>query len=1216
MNPHSNLMKFTSCAIGWPSVQSDLPIFRLFTRKNPGDHWTTYRQILMRFYFIIGMLVFTFMQIHAKSMAQKVSMDVKNASMESIFENIKEQTGYVFVYNNQALKDLRVDLSVEGATVEETLSRCLNGLPFSYKIIENNILIRKIPGQSSPEPRALELQQREITGKITDSAGMPIEAVTVILKNTNTATLSDQQGNYRLEIADAENPTLVFSSIGYEILEREIAPGATRLNVTLHESTSDLDEVVVVGYGTQKKVNLTGAVSQISGEDFEQRPVTQLSQALQGTVPNLNVTFGSGRPGTSGSVNVRGTTSINGGGPLILIDGILGTLDRINVNDVESVTVLKDASATAVYGARGAFGVILVTTKSAKEGKTNVAYTGNMSWTTHAVNTDFITSGYWNAKISDEAMYNALGYGTTRYSEEDYAELWARVNDKTEHPDRPWVVVKQNASGEDMYRYYANFDWFNYFYDDLRPKQEHNLTISGGNEKTQYSLTGATSKEQGIFNINPDYYKRQNLRAKVKSQVTDWLTISNNTHFFKSAYQWHGLSTNFNTVSNNVSNDPTYQYHPAYVPRNPDGTLTGYTRINSYPIGYGMHNALESGTMKGYSNGTELTNTTEALFTLTEGLTLTANYSYREYRSEYSYRQTPQYYSVIPGVLERSNLAALSSDRLNEHMSKYHWNFINVFGSYDKRIDDHHFTVMMGFNQEDRTHKLIGGIGDELLSEALNDLELVVGNREFKGGADEWAVRGGFYRVNYDYLGRYLFEASGRYDGTSRFPKHSRFGFFPSFSAGWRISEESFFNALKPAINELKVRASYGSLGNQEVSTYAYISSMGTGQINYSVGGQRLPVTNLPAPVASTLTWESVTTRNLGLDLNMLRNRLSLQTDFYIRDTKNMLGPGKQLPGVFGAGEPKVNAADLRTKGFDLSVAWNDEFELAGKPFSYSVQGVLSDYVAHITKFDNPSGNLGSHYVGKQWGEIWGYSYDGFFKTTEEAQAWASIVNQDQINKRRVQAPTEELRMLQAGDIRILDLNGDGIINTGANTLEDPGDRRIIGNSLPRYSYGLTLGGQWSGIDLTVFFQGIGKQNWYPDNNSQAFWSVYSRPYASFIPVDFPGKVWSPENPDAYFPFLRGYTAQNAELSVANDMYLQDLAYLKLRNVTLGYTLPKRWTDHIKMNRIRIYAGGENLHTWTKLDTDYLDPEAVMSDPTGRSYPMGRIFSFGAQLTF
>lgn len=1056
-------------------------------------------------------------------------------------------------------------------------------------------------------------KQQKIKGKIISSDGEILEGVSVSLVDSQVSTITDGYGQF--EISALIGQSLRISMVGFET---QIVPITTiLLNIQMKPIDASLEEVVVVGYGEQKKVNLTGAVSSISGEEFQDRPVTQLTQALQGNIPNLNIIFGSGQPGTSGSVNIRGNTSINGGGPLILIDGILGTLDRVNVNDVESVTVLKDASAAAVYGARGAFGVILVTTKKGnKDGHSAIDYSNNIGFTTHAVSTDYITSGYWNAKLNDEAMYNALGYRATRYSDEDYEELLARVNDITEHPDRPWVVIKKDATGKDIYRYYANFDWFNYLYDKNRPKTDHNLSLTGKAGNTNYAISGATSKEQGIFNVNPDKYKRYNLRANIQSSIRPWLTFSNGTHFFNSSYDWHGLENAFNQVSNNVSNNSTYHYHPMYVPKNPDGTLTGYSGINSYPIGYGLHNALESGTMKGYNKGTEFTNKSEAVINFGSGVTLTGNYSYREYRSDYSYRNTKQYYSKYPGVMELSNLANLNQDKLTENSSKYVWHFINVFGNYQTSIAGHHISAMIGFNQEDRSYKRLGGVGQELLSESLNDLNLAIGDKQFTAGADEWAVRGGFYRLNYDFNGKYLFETSGRYDGTSRFPKNSRFGFFPSFSAGWRLSEERFFTGIKKIFSNAKIRYSYGSLGNQEVSTYAYISSMNTGQINYLVDGQRINVTYNPDPVANTLTWEKITTSNIGLDLGFIHNKLSLEADYYVRNTIGMLSLGRTLPDVFGATEPKENAADLRTKGFDMSLTWKDQFQVGGKAFHYSVRGILSDYTSKITKFSNDEGLLNTYYEGQQLGEIWGYSYDGFFKTTEEAQAYAKVVNQDQINRRRVQAPTAELRMLQAGDIKILDLNGDGIINAGKNTLADPGDRRIIGNSQPRYSYGITLSANWSGVDFSIFFQGVGRRHWYPDLESQAFWSIYARPYDSFIPTNFQDKIWSEDNPNSYFPFLRGYTAQNSELSVNNDMYLQDLAYLKVRNLTVGYSLPTHITERVKINRLRFFMSGDNLHTWTKLQSDYLDPEQVMTDNTGRSYPMGRVWSFGAQLSF
>ncbi len=1159
-------------------------------------------------------------QANAFTFGQTITLKKKNAKVTNVLKDMQKQSGYNIFYDSSFFPSNRViTVDFNKKPFEKALESILEDYAIDYNIVDKNVILKRkanaVRLENASSSAVKLVQQTQITGTVKNTEGESLSNVSITEKGGTASTMSDSQGNFQITVSKPD-AILIISNIGYEKQEVSAA-NKSSLQITLRPTLTEVDEVVVVGYGEQKKVNLTGAVSQISGEEFEDRPVTQLTQALQGNVPNLNIVFGSGKPGTSGSVNIRGNTSINGGDPLILIDGILGTLDRVNVNDVESVTVLKDASAAAVYGARGAFGVILVTTKKGKvDGKAAIDYSTNYGFTTHSTNTDFITTGYWNAKINDDAMYNALGYRTTRYTDEDYEELLARVNDKTEDPSRPWVVTKKDASGNDIYRYYANFDWFNYLYDNNRPKSDHNLSLSGMSGKTSYALSGALSNEQGIFNIQPDKFKRYNLRANISTEIRPWLTVSNGTHFFKSSYDWNGLENNFSQVANNVSNSPTYHYHAMYVPRNPDGTLTGYSGINSYPIGYGLHNALESGTMRGYDNGTEFTNKTEAIVNFGKGLTLTGNYSYREYRGEYSYRQTRQYYSKYPGVMELSSLGALNQDKLTERMTKYSWHFINIFANYQKSFGDHNIVAMAGFNQEDRIYKRVGGVGQDLLSENLNDLDLVIGEKQFNGGADEWAVRGGFYRLNYDYKGKYLFETSGRYDGTSRFPKSSRFGFFPSFSAGWRISEEKFFEPVKSSINNLKLRYSYGSLGNQEVDTYAYIASMGTGQINYLVDGQKLNVTYNPAPVARSLTWEKITTSNVGLDFSLLNNRLNVESDYYVRNTIGMLSVGETLPDVFGASEPKVNAADLRTKGFDLSLTWRDQLNLASKPFNYSVRAILSDYTSEITKFSNPAGLLNTYYVGQQLGEIWGYRYDGFFKTTEEAQAYSKTVNQDQINRRRVQAPTEDLRMLQAGDIKILDLNGDGIINAGKSTLEDPGDREIIGNSQPRYSYGLTFSANWNGIDASIFLQGIGRRNWYPNLEAQAFWSVYARPYDSFIPSDFPDKIWSPENPNAYFPFLRGYTAQNSELSVNNDMYLQDLAYLKIRNLTVGYTFPTSLTNRIHVNKFRLFMSGENLVTWTKLKSDYIDPEQVMTDNTGRSYPMGRVVSFGAQLSF
>lgn len=1157
-------------------------------------------------------------------LARRVTISAQKESIHSVLTSLEKSADVRFVYSTNVIKaDKKVTLQLENQPLASALEALFQKTTIIWDITGGQIVLKN---KSENSPRKvdkaagtsalIQYLDRVVSGSVVDSLTKePIPGVSILISGTSRGTITDENGKFSLSIPEQES-LLTFSYVGFLSKQKLVAVGQTVLDIQLSSDVKALTEAVVVGYGTQKAVNLTGAVSQISAQDMQDRPVNRMSQALQGMIPNLNVTFGSGKPGQSGTLNIRGNTSINGGAPLVLIDGVPGDIDRVNVFDVESITVLKDASASAVYGARAAFGVVLVTTKNAKKGKANISYSSNFATTTHAQSTDYITSGYWNAKINDDAMYNALGNTNTRYSAEDYNELLARVNDKTENPDRPWVVVKPDANGRDMYRYYANFDWFNYLFQKQRPKSEHNLSLSGASDKIRYLISGSHASEQGIWNVRPDGYKRTNFRAKLDAEITKWLHVNSNTRYFKSNYNWYGLEDNFPQVSNDVTPNHLYHFMPAYVPKNPDGTLTGYTGINSYSVGYGMHAIMENGKSKGENNISEFATTIEGVITITPDLKITGNYTYQQDNRADYYRSVRVQYSKYPGVLENFALGRLNTDQLKESIQNNNYHVINLFGNYEKTIGRHGFKAMAGFNQEERLFKTYSGSGTELLSETLNDLNFVTGENIVGGGASEWALRGAFYRLNYVFNDKYLFEASGRYDGTSRFAKSDRFGLFPSFSAGWRISEENFFSPLKKVVENLKVRYSYGVLGNQDVATYAYISSMSTGKINYLVNGGKLNVVNNPAPVASSLTWEKTATSNIGVDADFLSNRLNLVFDIYNRTTKDMLTLGKTLPDVFGAAEPKENAADLKTKGFEVSLGWRDKFQLGGSAFTYGVRGILADYTSKITRFDNPTKLLSSFYEGQQLGEIWGYSYDGFFKTTEEAQAYAKLVNQDNINKRRVQAPTAELKMLQAGDIKILDLDNNGRIDVGANTVDNPGDRRIIGNSQPRYTYGFNLNASWKGIDFAAFFQGVGKQNWYPNLEAQQFWHVYARPYGSFLPANFQDMMWSPENPNAYFPLVRGYIAQNSELSVANDMYLQNTAYCKLRNLTVGYTLPNLLVRKIGLERVRFYVSGENLLTWTKLKSKYIDPEETMIDPAARVYPMGKVLSFGIDINF
>lgn len=1066
-----------------------------------------------------------------------------------------------------------------------------------------------------------------VRGVVTDAdSNEPLPGVNILIQGSTIGTSTNLDGEFELDLPDL-NVTLAVTYIGYENLFVDVG-GQTELDIQLTSDTQLLDDIVVVGYGTQKRENLTGAVTQISSDLLENRTVPNLSRALQGTIPNLNVVIGSGRPGTSGTLNIRGNTTITGGGePLVVIDGIPSTtedIDRLNVNDVESVTVLKDASASAIYGGRAAFGVILVETKELKREGVNFNYSNNFSWATDAVNTDFITSGYDHLTLNEIFDYTALGRRWSRFSEEDYNELRIRRDDKTEHPDRPWAVVKQDEQGRDIYRYYGNFDWHDYFYHDIRPQSTHNLSVTGDTQQINYYLSASMDDEDGIFKQQRDSYKRYNFRSKISSDVTPWLNITNTTSYFSSNYSYfgreggnfHGDDTRgvlYGAGRYSLNIDPNYFLSPVFVPRNPDGTFTYLSQNAVYPIGYGAHIALSDENLVGSDKDSQFRTTVESRINILENLSITGNFTYNITNIDNSYRQTRLEYSYFPNVIETVPWFEWDQDYLREDVSKGQNYILNIYGNYIENYGRHSLGLTAGYNQELSKYKRIFAEGRDLLSETLNDLNLASGEVITRGGQSDWALRGMFYRVNYNYGEKYLFETSGRYDGTSRFAPGDRFGFFPSVSMGWRISEENFFQPLKGIINELKVRASYGTLGNQQVSNYAYISSMNVAQLDYVKDGRLIDgISSAPNAISSDLTWEKTISQNIGVEFGFFENRLLLEMDAYIRDTEGMLVPGPSLPSVFGTSTPRQNAGDLKTKGFEINLNWRNDLQLAGKPLSYSIGFNLSDYTGKITRYNNPEGILSDYYEGMKLGEIWGFVFDGFFGTDQEAQAYADIVNQDRLNSRRVNSPIPEVNPLQAGDIKIVDLNGDGVIDFGDNTVDNPGDRRIIGNSQPRYSFGVPISMQWNGFDIYTLFQGVGKQHWYPHPEAIHFWGGYSRVYSTFIPKNFEDKIWTPENPDAYFPRPIGYSAPPGQ----NNMYLQDIAYIKLRNLTIGYNIPLELINRIGLNQARVYVSGENLFTWTKLDTNYLDPEQVLTDPTGRSYPMSKMYSIGVEINF
>ncbi len=1065
-------------------------------------------------------------------------------------------------------------------------------------------------------------QQRTLKGVVTDEAGQPVPGAAVVVEGTSNGVITEADGSFSLDMP--EGPASVEVSIlGYATDIVKISPTQDMVRVVLKEDSLFLEETVVVGYGSQKKVNLTGAISTVDTKSLENRAAHSLTTMLQGSVPGLNITRSAGAPGSSADINIRGYTSINGAEPIVLIDGAIGDLDRVNTDDVESISVIKDAAAAAIYGARAAFGVILVTTKSGKDsdGKATVRYSGRWGWETNTTSTDYETTGYWSVYVNN-LFWKAYspGEGYVHYNDADMRELLLRVNDKTENPERPWVTI-QNRNGRDQYVYYGNFDWYHYLYSDSHPVQQHTISLSGGSNGVKYYVSGAYDKQQGVMKINPDIYQKYNLRAKIDFPINKWVKFSNNATFYGSNYNYAGISDPEDSFASGARHALA-----CFTPQNPDGSWVYITSWTNYQVNNGRHIVLNENNNVNIRRRSDFTDTAEFTANPFKGLEIKANYTYRLYQSRNTYRRTGFTYSRYPGELIEFSDSGKYEDRMDESVNTVSYHSANVYATYDNTFADaHHLTATLGYNFETRSAKDVGATGKNLITQNLSDLDLVgedaAGNviTSVSGGQSEYALQGVFGRINYNYKERYLLEISGRYDGTSRFAKGHRWGFFPSGSIGWRISEEPFFKNLKPYVNNLKLRASYGQLGNQNVSNYAYLQTVGITSLDYSFGESTAKPKSayLSSPNASDLTWEVAKQSNLGLDISLLDNRFDFTVEGFIRNTTGMLTDGVALPSVYGASSPKSNAADLSTRGFELSATWKDGFKLAGSSFSYHVGGNMSYSGTFITKYDNKEKTFAkSYYKGMEIGEIWGYVVDGLFASDEEAAEYTSQVDQSICS-------TYLTGGWKAGDLKYADLDDDGKIGVGANTVDNPGDRKILGNSRARLRYGFNLGFDWFGFDVSAFFEGTGNRYWYPGNENMAFWGPYCRPYVSYLPKNFMDNVWTEDNTDAYFPRARGYVAlkSNRELGMVNSRYLQNIRYLRLKSLAVGYTVPQKLTRKAGIEKLRVYYSGENLAYWSPLTrvTKYIDPEAAYpSNESGSNgfYPWQKTHMFGVEITF
>lgn len=1075
----------------------------------------------------------------------------------------------------------------------------------------------------------------KISGSVLDSqTGEPVLGALVLEKGTQNAALVDMDGRYT--ISAPANAVLVCTCLGYQ--ETEIAvEGRAKVDFALAVDTQLIDEVVVVGYGTLKKSQLVGSVEKVSGEVLEDRSNADVTRSLQGQVAGLNIIQTDGKPTHGGEVYIRGgaTSYISrgksggakasysigqGGSALVLVDGVESELSSVNPEDIESISVLKDASSSVIYGARAAYGVILVTTKSGNKDKISVSYNGNVSINSRTV------------KWEDGIVENGLQFLENYYTFWSGADntLPTKLNAYT-YPNNYLELYRQHeASGatnpydivDGKYAYYGNNNYIKLFYKPSNTTTSHNLSVNGTSGKVSYGISGRYYAQDAIYKIGNEKYNNFNLRTKIKVQATDWLSFDNNTAVYKMGY----LQPIFSKEDGNIGSQ-LRQIAMAGQPMVPitheDGTFSIGAAAGGYASFVSGNSAQDDGRFQ---------------VTTTTGLTIEPIKDVLKIRGEFSYKNlnrymerytTPIEYSKTPGTTEyyinQTSSYKRRYDYLTQHITA------NAIITWTPRLGDkHNLNVVGGWNLENNDYQRKGILRTGLLYPGKPNFELMDGTevKLYEDGSS-YGLVGFFARVNYSLLSRYIFEVSARYDGSSKFPVKQQWGFFPSASIGWRISEEPWMRGAKGWMDNLKIRANAGSLGNGGIAPYSFLTTLGVSKTGAVFDGAFVNKVADPAVVPDNLTWEKVTTYDVGLDMDVLKSRLSFSGDYYVRNTTDLFITGPEIPAVFGDTTPKGNYGSLQTRGWELTLSWRDSFKLGGKDFSYSAKGSVWDSRTFVTRYYNESGGMFNLYEGKELGEIWGFRTNGLYLTENEA----------------LDCPTHTYHKFpitnqpHAGDLRFVDVNGDMTIGTGSWTLDDHGDLVRIGNETPRYQFGLNIDLKWNGIGLSAFFQGVGKRDWYPSKATDFFWGSYGRAYAyalksqlsDMVILDKTTSNWVVTNPDAYWtrPARSVAETESGPLCFPNDHFLQNAAYVRLKNLTIDYTLPKKVCEKIKMEKIRFYVSGENLFTFSPLfkHTQMFDPEVIGNGDTdfhsgtsdtmgdGYSYPLLRTITFGVNLT-
>lgn len=1077
-----------------------------------------------------------------------------------------------------------------------------------------------------------------VSGRILDSSGQPVPGASVIEKGTTNGVNTGIDGKFTISVKSGSS--LEVSCIGYETVS---VAASENLSVTLREDTQFLDEVVVVGFGTQKKVNMTGSVAAVDVDKaFGSKPITDVSKGLQGVVPGLSITYNSNDLNASPTMKIRGTGSINGDNtPLILLDGVeVPDLSFVNPDNIKSISVLKDAASASIYGSRAAWGVVLITSKdgSAVKDKVSITYSNNFSWNQPIGLPKYITDKEGVLAQLEEGMLAQKNVDGSRI------EAFGMYYDTIGKGITTWFDKYSGNLSNPVYKYGEDYEFVGgtpYYYRVSDPNKEifktsfsqtHNLSVTGNTGKTNYNIgLGYTMNDGTLKAAKKNDVKRYNLNLSTNTQVKNWLNIGTKVMYVEKEYEYpYGYSQ-----SKGATGLLYYVMRfPAFFPfgisdgsKLADGTYASESAATGEGLYFRHGNAYVANESICSSKDQYLTLGGNVRINLAPGLSFYGDYTRGRYNYENRSMRQPYY---VANWSFPKKAAVTTNDFLERtYVSK----ITNTYNAYFDYLFDiqkqHNFAIKVGANAEDLRYDnqsvKVNGVQDV----EHPTLNLTDGKNE--GIVDESlrhrATAGFFGRINYNYKEKYLLELNGRYDGSSSFRTGKQWAFFSSASAGYRISEEKFWTNIKPYVPTLKVRASYGSVGNQALdSWYPYISTMATETVSWiGTDMNQVSTTTTPSAVNPDMTWEKIRTLDIGFDAGFFNNELNVTFDWYQRRNVGMLVAGNEIVRYAGiAVAPLENGGDMKTNGWELQIDYNHAFN---KDFAIYGTFTLSDAKSEITKWNNTTGALNSWYKGKKLGEIWGFETDRYFNSSD--------VNKDGTLK----TGTPDQSYLQngsfrfgAGDIKYKDLNKDGKIDTGKGTIDDHGDLKRIGNQLPRYEYSLRVGAMLKGFDVEVLLQGVGKRD---------MWSTSSLfiPHAAGAQMNiFENQLdyWTESNQNARFPrpYINGAFGSLSGLpgnSGCNNFapqtkYLNNLAYLRVKNFTVGYTLPQNLTRKIFVEKLRFYFSAQNLFTFDHID-GVMDPECTGGSSksytngmdmtmAGRAMPFNRQWSCGLQITF